>query len=597
MKIPYGRSNFADIRRGGFFYVDKTHFLPLLESAESGYGYLVFLRPRRMGKSLLLSMLEHYYDLGRAEQFDELFEGLWVHENPTAERSRYLILSFDFSMVVSDGGPEALRRTFFEAVKARVVRFLLAYQEQVPRLGWLLDRVDGYQDAEALLGMLMPLVEMSGHKLYVLIDEYDTFTNALLSAGEEDLYARVVERTGFIRSFYRTLKAGTQSGAIGRIFVTGVSPLLLDDLSSGFNIGYNVSRDHRLNTLAGLTHADVERAVDVFLAAHPELAADPRLSDRGALLDVLERSYDGYRFSRSAAERVFNTDMVLYFLRELAREGRYPDELLDPNVRSDYGRLQRLGVFTGTAGSERRALVATILSEGFIEARLLDQFGARSLSLQDQFISLLYYLGLLTISPEGSDGETLRLEIPNRVVRELQWSHLAIMLKEQEGLELDTRELSEALRSMAVEGDVEPFLTLFHTRVVKAMGVKVLRQFSEKSIKLMLMTFISLSRVFHVLSEKELAQGYCDLFLGVSGFVPMARYGWLLELKYLQTGASQAQVEAAFAEAEGQLGRYLSDASLLPLLTAGRGLKAGSLVFVGAQAVDFRLFRSMEAGR
>ncbi|HSN98838.1 MAG TPA: AAA family ATPase [Candidatus Nanopelagicales bacterium] len=588
MKIPYGMSNFGDIRRGGYFYVDKTTYLPLLESAEAGYRHLLFLRPRRMGKSLLLSMLEHYYDLARAEHFDALFAGLWIHERPTPERSGYLILSFDFSAVGSAIGPDALQRSFLEAVRSRVFRFLLAYRSRVPDLGWLLDRLHTYQDPEAIVAMLMAAVETSGHKLYVLIDEYDTFANALLSTGKDDLYAALVERSGFVRTFYQTLKAGTQSGAVGRMFITGVSPILLDDLASGFNIAFNVSQDQRLDTLAGFTHADVERAVDEFLGENPDIAGVPALADRGALLTLLEDYYDGYRFSLEATERIFNSDMVLYFLRELMRRRRPPDDMLDPNVRTDYGRLQRLGLLTGTGGAARRALLQAILSEGHVDGHLVEQFGAKSLSSHDQFLSLLYYIGMLTIAPRPPDTTALRMEIPNRVIRELQWSHLALTLKAEEGLTLDTGELEGALQKMAVEGDIQPFLHLFHARVVQAMGVKDLRQFSEKSLKLMLMTFISLSRIFHPLSEKEFAQGYCDLFLGVSPVVPVARFAWLLELKYLPTDARPADIEAAFAQADGQVARYASDPHLVPLLTRGQALKAGSLVFVGAQAVRFR---------
>jgi hypothetical protein len=588
MKIPYGMSNFGDVRRGGYFYADKTPFLPVLESADAAYRYLLFLRPRRMGKSLLLSMLEHYYDLRRADQFDALFDGLWIHAYPTPERGAYLVLFLDFSAVGSDGGVGGLRRSFLEAVRSQVLEFVLKHQDRIPTLSWLFDRLSSLQEPEAILSTLMSIISASGHALYVLVDEYDTFANSLLSAGEEDLYSSVVERTGFIRTFYRTLKTGTRSGAVGRMLITGVSPLLLDDLASGFNIAFNVSQDQRLSTLAGFTRADVERAVGELLGASPDLAGAPGLTDREALLGLLEQYYDGYRFSPDATERVFNADMVLYFLRELVRVRRAPAEMLDPNVRTDYGRLQRLGLLTGTGSAARRALLQAALSDGFVHGRLLEQFGVKSLSSQDQFLSLLYYLGMLTLGASPPDTTALRLEIPNRVIRELQWSHLALALKEQEGIELRTEDLEEALRRMAVEGDIAPFLDLFHARVVKAMGLKDLRQLSEKAIKLMLMTFISLSRIFHPLSEKEFAQGYCDLFLGVSPLVPVARYAWLIELKYLPTDAKPADIDAAFAEAEAQGARYASDPHLVPLLTRGRDLKIASVVFVGAQAVHVR---------
>jgi hypothetical protein len=303
MKLPYGLSNFADVRTEGYFYVDKTPFLPELEQ-----------------------LLEHYYDLARADRFDELFRGLWIHDHPTPERNRYLVLPLDFSQVAVDGGADALRRSFLDVVKDSVLRLIASYHDRIPELGWLLERIEGYPSAEAVLGRLMAIVSASGQKLYVLIDEYDNFANRLLSDGSQSLYTSIVERTGFVRTFYATLKAGTASGAVSRIFIAGVAPLLVDDLSSGFNIATNISLYRAFNTLAGFTHADVDRAVDTFMAARPALASQPPLS-------------------------------------------------------------------------------------------------------------LLYYLGLLTLGPEPPDRHPAvfgyRLDIPNRIIRELVWEHLAILLNEE----------------------------------------------------------------------------------------------------------------------------------------------------------------------
>ena len=372
------------------------------------------------------------------------------------------------------------------------------------------------------------------------------------------------------------------------MFITGVSPLLLDDLSSGFNIATTISTSRRFNALAGFTQADVERAIDEFLAARPELSSVPGLSDRAELLDVLTRHYDGYRFSPAATERVFNSAMVLYFFGEVADRGRYPDDMLDLNARTEYRHLQRIGTLTSTAADARRALLETILTEGGVDSDLIAQFGAGSLSSDTQFISLLYYLGMLTLGTTPPGSASYRLEIPNRVIRGLQWEHLALMLKEQAGVTIDTRQIEAALHAMGMNGDIEPFLRLFHEEVIKKLGVKDTRRFDEKTLRLMLMTYISLSRMFHVLSEKELAQGYCDLFLGASRSVPDARYSWLLELKYLHAGAKTAQIEAAFAEAQAQVERYASDGELLPLLLGNRQLRAGMIVFVGTKKVLFR---------
>jgi hypothetical protein len=426
----------------------------------------------------------------------------------------------------------------------------------------------------------------------VLIDEYEHFANRLLADDEQDLYTSIVQRTGFVRTFYATLKAGTASGAVSRMFITGVLPLMLDDMASGFNIATHISDLPRFNTLAGFTHEDVARALDELLAAQSRLATLPGIDDRSRLLTVLAQYYDGYRFSPDSRARVFNSDMVLYFLHELGERGRYPTEMLDLNVRTDYRNLQRIGVLTGAGRDERRALLESILSEGGIQTSLVGQFGVASLSSQASFLSLLYYRGMLTLAqqpPNISVGAVgYRLEIPNRVIRELQWEHLALLLKNEGNLIIDFRDIEAALEFMAFQGDIEPFLTLFHERVIKAMGLKDLRRFDEKSLKLMLLAFISLSRLFHPLSEREFAQGYCDLFLGVSPLHPAAKFAWLLELKYLPASAKAAQIEDAFAQGAEQLARYAQDDRLVPLLTQGQALKTGVLVFVGARKALFR---------
>ncbi|MFO0756242.1 MAG: AAA family ATPase [Byssovorax sp.] len=585
MKNPYGISDFAQIRDEGFFYADKTPFLPVLEQ---GYRHLVFLRPRRFGKSTLVSMLEHYYDLGRRDRWDARFGGLWVHEHPTPERSAYLVLTLDFSSVATDAGQDVLRRSFVQAVRACLMTFLLRYRDRIPALGDLYPRLSDFQDAEALIGTVLSIVAATSHKIYLLIDEYDHFANRLLSTGDGAMYEAIVTKTGFVRTFYATLKAGTRSGAVARMFVTGVSPLMLDDLSSGFNIATHASMDGDLATLAGFTRADTERAVSELLTAQPELSATSGLGDKDVLLRVLEEHYNGYRFSPRATERVFNSDMVLYFLSALVRARAYPDDMLDRNVRTEYGHLARIGALAGADLTERRRLLQTILGEGHIRSEIVEQFGVASLASQTHFLSLLHFLGMLTLSTSARSAKGYDLEIPNRVIRELQWEHLALTLRDEARVQINVDDLQTALAAMAEEGEIAPFLDLFHTQVLEAFSNRDLRGIDEKTIKLLLMTYASLGRAFYVLSEKEFAQGYGDLFLGPSRNVAGARYSWLLELKYLKAGAKAAQVEAAFDEAAKQVARYASDQALLPILLGERALKAGMIVFVGAKRVLFR---------
>jgi hypothetical protein len=262
--------------------------------------------------------------------------------------------------------------------------------------------------------------------------------------------------------------------------------------------------------------------------------------------------------------------------------------MLDQNVRTEYGHLQRIGTLSGANLSERRALLETIVGEGHIRSGIVEQFGIDSLASHKHFLSLLYYLGMLTLGTAPRDAVGYDLEIPNRVIRELQWEHLALMLRDEAHVDINVDELEVALGAMAVSGDIAPFLKLFHEQVLQAFSNRDLRGLDEKTIKLLLMTYASLGRAFYPLSEKEFAQGYGDLFLGASRDVAGARFSWLLELKYLKTPARPAQIEAAFAEAEAQVVRYASDRALLPILLGDRALKAGMIVFVGAKRALFR---------
>ncbi len=590
MKIPYGTANFAEIRREGYFYVDKTPFLPMLENAEFGYSNLMLLRPRRMGKSALVSMLSYYYDRTRTTEFETLFRGLWVYDHPTPEKNRYVVLNLNYSQVSSDGGHTALVRNFCDATKSGVRTLAMRNKDFIPELGRLFEKIDGYEDAGSVLNYLLSIMAGADQPLYVLIDEYDTFANALLSTGKEDLYSEMTNKTGFIRNFYRTLKVGRETGAVRRIFVTGASPILLDDLNTGFNIATNISNQPQFNALAGFTRADVEAALDALLRDRPELTVLPEVGDRERLLSVMERYYNGYRFSPDAEERVFNSDMVLYFLRELAVAGKYPQQMLDMNARTDYRKFHNLWAGVGPAADKRRETMDSILSEGFAWSELIEQFGRQGPSSHYQFVSLLYYTGMLTLSQTPPDGKEHRFEIPNQVIRELGWEHFAGLLKDLDGVELNDHPIKEALRAMTIKGDIAPFMEVFRTEVVKTMGIKDLRQFNEKSLKMMLLTCLVLTSIFHVLSEKEFAQGYCDLFLSPMASTKGAKYAWMLEIKYLGATATEAEVEQAFAAAHSQLERYTSDADLLPTITQGKELRAGTLLFVSNKDIQFRPF-------
>ncbi len=363
---------------------------------------------------------------------------------------------------------------------------------------------------------------------------------------------------------------------------------MLDDLSSGFNIITHISQRDAFNAMAGFTQAEVERAVDTMLADRPDLAADPRIGNREALLKTLQEHYDGYRFSKRAKERMYNSTLLLYFMRELLTTGQYPDQMLDLNVRTDYGRLQRIATLSGAAGKETRVFLESILTQESISSAIVEQFGSRTPLRDAQLVSLFYYMGMLTFGPNAAAESLPELVIPNRVMRELQWEYLSIAMQDHDGISLDMTHIENALVAMANRGDIAPLVKLFHEQVIARLGNRDLIEFDEKTMKLMLLAYLSQSRVFRILSEKEFAGGYCDLFLGLHGNASAAKYAWMIEAKYVPTKATKTRIDRAFSEAHEQLDRYMADQALVAQLTLGNELKTGVLVFVGSKDVQYR---------
>ncbi len=588
VKYMYGNADFARIRRAKAFYVDKTPFLPVLEDPVYGGNALVFLRPRRFGKSSLLSMLKHYYDMSLAEDYDELFRGLWIYDHPTPEKSQYMVLHLNFSTITASSDEAVLHANFIASIQGGLNELVGRHRDRIPLLDQFGPQQMGkFSDAGALMQALLGIFSATKEKLYVLIDEYDTFANALLSADQTDLYSKITDKFGFVRAFYRTLKAGADSGAVGRVFITGGTPILLDDLMTGFNIAQNISNSLHFNALAGFTRADVERAVDELLLDRPDSTS--LVGDRHALLETLERFYNGYRFSEDATERLFNSTLVIYFLKDLASKGKRPKVMLDPNARTDYQKLHALWASAGPAAEERRAVLEQILSEGSVSSPLVDRFGMRTEATTSQFVSLMYYTGMLTLAPEPAEGgEVYLFEPPNRVIRELSWEHYTRLLEDMRGLVLQSQPIALALLEVAHKGNLEPFLALVRKTILPVLSVRDLRKHDEKAMKMLLIGILVTSGLFYVLSEKEFAQGFNDLFITPVQSVYRAKFAWMFELKYVVTDADEKTRNAAFEQAEAQLERYSADPHLVPMLTRGLGLKAATLLFIGGKELEMR---------
>jgi len=540
-RIPYGRADFRGIRLDGSLYVDKTRFVRQLEE----HNYVLFIRPRRFGKTCWLSMLECYYGRHHRDEFQALFGGTEIGTSPTENRSRYVVLRFDFSAI--DAPLDALKDRFEECC-AIDLRKALEQHDDV----FAADEKQNVLAHSSISTKLRELFAIAGNRhvpVYVLIDEYDNLANAVLARHGEAAYHSLTRDDGFYRSFFAALKAGTNSGALERLFVTGVSPLAMDDLTSGFNIARNLSLRPEFNEMLGFTENEVRDLLrDYDAKALPERF-------EGALA-VMRKWYNGYRFASKARQDVYNTDLVLYYLAESGGAEAPPEELIDDNVRVDYGKLRHLL----TAGGRLNGnfdLLRMALAEGRAACRVRRSFPLRELQQRDNFLSLLHYFGLLSIHATAADKP--ELVVPNQTARQLLHSFLRDAYRDVGAFAVDFDELERLLRGMAQHGEWQPALDFLAEAIRSQTSVRdYLRE--EKMVQGFLAAYLGATDHFLFSTEREFAKGFVDFCLEpFAARHPQARHGYLIELKYVKRDGDEAKVDAALAEAKSQLERYLAD--------------------------------------
>jgi hypothetical protein len=547
-RIPYGIGDFEIIRRENYYYIDKTRIIEELEN----HRYPFFIRPRRFGKSLLISTLEDYYDVEKKEAFDELFEGLYVHEHPTRERNAYLILRLDFTGIETSMGKEKLFESFTSKVKNQVLFFLRKYSERLNIQ--ITQKIENTNDPAIIMDSLNSYVKVSDRKIYLLIDEYDNFANDLIGANADDLYYEILSKTGFVRTFYEAIKSGAQEGAISRLFMTGVSPIMLDDLTSGFNIASNITLDREFNEALGFTQRDVEALLDYYWTFN----SDSEIKKESVLREI-KTYYNGYLFNVDSSEKLYNPDMVLYFMKYLSR-GNFPDELIDTNVKTDYGKLQRLlreNKKRGTQGDI--TTFESINEQKEIITKIKRMFPLEAITGQDEITSLMYYMGMLTIKEPMLMG--VKLKIPNLVIKELYWEYLYEKINTQLGNVISMGDIIQSLEMMAKSGDPSDFIHYTYDKVLKYISNRDLMGMEEKHIKMIFLSFLSVNNIYIPYSELELNGGYSDIVL-----YPDSRYGvqnsHIWELKYLKKNENR---EKKIQEAGEQILKYERDEKFIRL--------------------------------
>lgn len=498
-QVPYGVSNFVDIRTNNLYYVDKTMYLPMIEDEAR---YLFFTRPRRFGKSLLVSMMCAYYDCKLKDRFQELFGGLWIAQHPTPLQGKYLILYLDFSQV--GGDISKIEHRFDSYCSMRINSFVQRYSDYYPAdIATQIANSESFADK---LDLLCNYSAEQGYMLFLIIDEYDNFTNTILNEQGEAVYHAITQADGFYRDIFKKFK-----GNFERIFMTGVSPVTLDDGTSGFNIGWNIATKPQFNNILGFTTSDV-RTMFEYYKDQGKLPAD---CDVELAIKDMEPWYDGYCFSKMSLrerDRVFNTDMVLYYLRNYMSYGCPPKQMIDPNTKMDYGKMQKLLQFDKLDG-DRKGLISKIAEEGEIVCELFDSFSAYQIPKVQFFPSLLYYYGMLTI--KGTRGERLVLGIPNNNVRKQYYGYL--LEDYQNRSYVNTMQLDDGFYEMAYEGEWRKCLQFMADSYAKLSSVRDAIE-SERNLQGFFMAYFSMTNYYYTAPELELNHGFATF-----SFCPTSR--------------------------------------------------------------------------
>lgn len=568
-RVPYGIQDFVQVIEQNCYYVDKTAYIPKLEDCPNN---LFCIRPRRFGKSVFLSMLHAYYDCRTKNKFQEWFGNLWIGKHPTPLQGRYQVMHLDFSQV--GGSIENLEEkfNFYLGVQLNgfIRDYLDFYSEKVQK------QVEDAKDAGGKLAIIQSEARSKGYPLYLIIDEYDNFTNTVLNEQGEDVYWAITHAEGFYRDIFKKFK-----GSFERIFMMGVSPVTLDDVTSGYNIGWHISTKEEFNQMLGFSTEDVRE----MFTYYKNVGRIPADSDVEAIIQEMKPWYDNYCFSKQALDtqsKVFNCDMVLYFLRNYMSSGEGPEEMVDPNTKTDYNKMKKLLQLDKLDGN-RKGVIRTIIENGEIIGKIAETFPARMLTKPRMFVSLLFYYGMLTI--KGTKGDRLILGIPNNNVRKQYYEYLMELYEEKASV--DTEQLEAYYYDMAYDGkwhDGLQFLADAYTKISSVRdGIE-----AERNLQGFFMAYLSLNGYYYTAPELELNHGYCDFFLLPDLTHYPTKHCYIIELKILPKSEFNAmskdgkhtKAELQWAEAVEQIKRY-AEAPRVEALRQGTTLHKIIMQFEG----------------
>lgn len=527
-RVPYGVADFAQVIEQNQYYVDKTMFIPELEKQPSN---LFFIRPRRFGKSIFLSMLYSYYDCAQSHKFQSLFGNLWIGQHPTPLQGKYQMLFLDFSQIT--GNIDKLETKFNSYLSINLDAFVRQYSEYYQAE---MEEILAQEDFEEKMELIFKAAKAHQYHLYLIIDEYDNFTNVILNERGEKVYHAITHADGFYRDVFKKFK-----GNFERIFMMGVSPVTLDDVTSGFNIGWNISIKPEFDEMLGFSTTNV---VEMF-TYYKEHGSIPADSDIDAIVNDMKPWYDNYCFAKQALKkktRMFNCDMVLYYLRNYMDAGCPPEEMIDPNTRTDYGKMKKLLQFDKLDG-ERKGIIRKIAEEEQIVTQLYESFSAYQIPKAEIFPSLLFYYGMLTI--KGTRGSKLILGIPNNNVRKQYYGYLEE--EYQAKAYVDVNQLTDYYYDMAYDGKWEEGLRFMADAYAKVSSVRDGIE-AERNLQGFFMAYLNLNDYYITAPELELNHGYCDFFLLPDLTHYASQHSYILELKVLSKKDFSAIVEGEFTE-------------------------------------------------
>ena len=527
-KLPYGISDYGRLVENDYYYIDKTKYIEELENLSE--PYIIFLRPRKFGKTLFTSTLENYYDIKKVDEFEKLYVNTYIGKNPTKLKNSYHILKFNFSGI-DTSDEEKTMKAFKEKVTISITGFVNKYNIDF--------FVNPELSTEGLLGSLIEAfkTQREKEKIYVIIDEYDHFANELLGFNTNQ-FKNLVSKNGKVRKWYETLKEGTES-VVDRIFITGVAPITLDSLTSGFNIGADITQRSKFNEMMGFTKAELVKMMEDIEITKEE---------QKELLPIMKENYDGYKFSVDGKEKIYNSNMCLYFLNRYLEQRKMPTQLIDVNIASDYSKLGRM--LDLCKGNEREKIIEkTVSGEGII-GEITSKFNPAIEFTEKDLISMLFYLGYLTIDDDVAGYP--KLNIPNRVMKEIYSDYFLQVLKQNINFGID-ESYSEIALEIALEGKIDKLVELAH-KYLENLSNRDYVKFDEKYVKLIFYCIAMNLKIFRLKSEMEVQRKYPDILL-----IPKDKSkdykAVMIEFKYLKKEESNLLQEKQ-DEAKKQIEEY-----------------------------------------